>query len=186
MVAPTVIPVVTMALKVDENDAQFMNVESGMVNNGDNSSNHGVTMTARLEPHGEVAAKIIYTLTNNNEKAVTVSAGVYGDIMIGNNDYAPLERLVHEGDTYGLKMKQSLEDGAPLFCALFGEGVTGVTPVDEYWFGFFDHNASDIPMGSCFFKRRVPACLGMGRAFKWSQRRNPNLRRTLLGGRWRL
>ena len=130
------------ALKVDENDAQFMNVESGMVNNGDNSSNHGVTMTARLEPHGEVAAKIIYTLTNNNEKAVTVSAGVYGDIMIGNNDYAPLERLVHEGDTYGLKMKQSLEDGAPLFCALFGEGVTGVTPVDEYWFGFFDHNWS--------------------------------------------
>ncbi len=130
------------ALKVDENDAQFMNVESGMVNNGGNSSNHGVTMTARLEPHGEVAAKIIYTLTNTNDKAVTVSAGVYGDIMIGNNDYAPLERLVHEGDTYGLKMKQSLEDGAPLFCALFGEGVTGVTPVDEYWFGFFDHNWS--------------------------------------------
>ena len=143
------------ALKVDENDAQFMNVESGMVNNGDNSSNHGVTMTARLEPHGEVAAKIIYTLTNNNEKAVTVSAGVYGDIMIGNNDYAPLERLVHEGDTYGLKMKQSLEDGAPLFCALFGEGVTGVTPVDEYWFGFFDHNWSpEQVVGNVYSKIR--------------------------------
>ena len=143
------------ALKVDENDAQFMNVESGMVNNEDNSSNHGVTMTARLEPHGEVAAKIIYTLTNNNEKAVTVSAGVYGDIMIGNNDYAPLERLVHEGDTYGLKMKQSLEDGAPLFCALFGEGVTGVTPVDEYWFGFFDHNWSpEQVVGNVYSKIR--------------------------------
>ena len=143
------------ALKVDENDAQFMNVESGMVNNGGNSSNHGVTMTARLEPHGEVAAKIIYTLTNTNDKAVTVSAGVYGDIMIGNNDYAPLERLVHEGDTYGLKMKQSLEDGAPLFCALFGEGVTGVTPVDEYWFGFFDHNWSpEQVVGNVYSKIR--------------------------------
>ena len=143
------------ALKVEENDAQFMNVESGMVNNGDNSSNYGVTMTARLEPHGEVAAKIIYTLTNTNDKAVTVSAGVYGDIMIGNNDYAPLERLVHEGDTYGLKMKQSLEDGAPLFCALFGEGVTGVTPVDEYWFGFFDHNWSpEQVVGNVYSKIR--------------------------------
>jgi len=135
------------ALKVGNNDAQFMNVKTGMVNNEDESSihnkpNNGVTMTARLEPHGEVAAKIIYTLTNTNNQAVTVSAGVYGDIMIGDNDYAPMECLVHEGDTYGLKLKSSLADGAPLFCALFGEGVTGVTPVDEYWFGYFDHNWS--------------------------------------------
>ena len=97
-------------------------------------------MTARLEAAGEVAARIIYTLTNNNNQAVTISAGVYGDIMIGTNDYAPLERLVHEGDTYGIKMKESNANNAPLFCALFGEGVTGVTPADDYWFGQYNHN----------------------------------------------
>ena len=137
------------ALKVGDNPAQFMNVKTGMANNNDESetvdnasSNNKVTMTARLEPHGEVAARIIYTLTNNNEYAVTVSAGVYADIMIGDNDDAPLECLTHEGEAYGLKMMSSMAEGAPLFCALFGEGVTGVTPVDEYWFGYFDHNWS--------------------------------------------
>ena len=121
------------ALKVNNYNAEYVNSLSG-------TTSHGVVMTARLEAAGEVAARIIYTLTNNNNQAVTISAGVYGDIMIGTNDYAPLERLVHEGDTYGIKMKESNADNAPLFCALFGEGVTGVTPADDYWFGQYNHN----------------------------------------------
>ena len=121
------------ALKVGNNDAVY-------VNSLDGTSDHGVTMTTRVEAAGEVAARIIYTLTNNNNQAVTVSAGVYGDVMIGINDYAPLERLMHQGDCYGMKMKESAQPNAPLFCALFGEGVTGVTPADDYWFGQYNHN----------------------------------------------
>ena len=121
------------ALKVGNNNAVYVNSLNG-------TTDHGVRMTARLEAAGEVAARVIYTLTNNNNQAVTVSAGVYGDVMIGINDFAPLERLIHEGDTYGMKMKESNVENAPLFCALFGEGVTGVTPADDYWFGEYNHN----------------------------------------------
>ena len=123
------------AMKVNNNDAVYMNALSGTTNNG-------VTMTARLEPQGDVAARIVYKLTNNNSDEVTISAGVWGDIMIGTNDRAPIERLVAPvgGYTYGLKMKFSNANNAPLLCALFGEGVTGVTPPDDYWFGFFSSN----------------------------------------------
>ena len=74
------------ALKVGDNAATYLNALYGTTSNG-------VTMTARVEPQGDVAARIVYSLTNNNSQAVTISAGVWGDIMIGNNDYAPLARL---------------------------------------------------------------------------------------------
>lgn len=124
------------ALKVGDNSATYLNALNG-------TSSNGVNMTARVEPQGDVCARIIYTLTNTNNQAVTIDAGVWGDIMIGNNDYAPLSRLKNNSDvTYGIKMKYRNEEGAPLLCALFGEGITGVTPADDYWFGYYRTNYS--------------------------------------------
>lgn len=128
------------ALKVGNNSATYLNALNG-------TSSNGVTMTARVEPQGDVCARIVYSLKNNNNQAVTISAGVWGDIMIGNNDDAPLARLKNNSDvTYGIKMKYSNAEGAPLLCALFGEGITGVTPADDYWFGDYYTNfyASEI------------------------------------------
>ena len=121
------------ALKVNNANATYFNAASG-------TTSAGVRMTSRIEPHGDVAALITYTLHNTNNADVTISAGVWGDIMIGDNDFAPLERLVHEGDTYGLKLKYRNTPNTPLMCVLFGEGVTGVTPADDFWFGFYRNN----------------------------------------------
>ena len=121
------------AFQVNNGTAVYLNAASGTTTNG-------VRMTAQIEPQGEVAARITYTLTNNNNQAVTINAGVWADIMIGDNDNAPLERLVHDGSTYGLKLKYSTSAGAPLMCALFGDGITGVTPADNYWFGQYRNN----------------------------------------------
>ena len=102
-----------------------------------------VRMTARLEPLGDVAALIVYTLTNNNDQDVTINAGVWGDIMIGDNDEAPLERMLsYVGNTYGIKMKYGNLEDTPAMCALFGEDedLIRVTPADDYWFGFFSSN----------------------------------------------
>ena len=121
------------ALKVGNNSATYFNAATG-------TTSGGVRMTSRIEPHGDVAAIITYTLHNSNDSEVTISAGVWGDIMIGDNDFAPLERLVHEGDTYGLKLKYRNTPTTPLMCILFGEGITGVTPADDLWFGFYRNN----------------------------------------------
>ena len=97
-------------------------------------------MTSRIEPQGDVAARIVYTLTNNNPDPVTVSAGVWADIMIGDNDDAPLACLSHEGYVYGLKLQYAVDD-QKLMCALWGEGITGVVdPADDYWFGQYRNN----------------------------------------------
>ena len=122
------------AFQVDGNNAVQVNARTGTTANG-------VTFNTSLEPQGDVAARIIYTLTNTNDQAVTVNAGVWGDIMIGDNDRAPLERLKNSQDyVYGIKMKYQNTQNTPLLCALFGEGVTGVTPIDDYWFGFYRNN----------------------------------------------
>lgn len=122
------------AMKVDNNPAVYVNGANG-------TTDHGVSFVTSIEPQGEVAARIVYTLTNTNNQAVTVNAGVWGDIMIGNNDYAPLERLRNSQEAvYGIKMKYSTDQNSPLLCALFGGGVTGVTPIDDYWFGRYNYN----------------------------------------------
>lgn len=122
------------AFQVNNNSAVYVNAATG-------TSNNGVNFTTDIQPQGDVAARIIYTLTNTNNEAVTINAGVWADIMIGNNDRAPLERLKNSQEAvYGMKMKFSNAQGSPLLCALFGEGVTGVTPNDDYWFGYYGTN----------------------------------------------
>ena len=124
------------AFQVNDNNAVQVNAATGTTSNG-------VTCTTSLAAQGDVAAKIIYTFTNTNDEAVTINAGVWGDIMIGDNDAAPLERLRNSLEAvYGIKMKYSTAQGAPLLCALFGEGVTGATPIDDYWFGYYSNNYS--------------------------------------------
>ena len=122
------------AFKVGNNSAHFLNSKTG-------STYDKVTMTARIEAAGEQAALITYTLYNDDSQALTVSAGVYADVMIGANDSAALYTLKNEGEVYGIKMREDEnDDESALFCALFGEGVTDVTPADKYWFGQYDHN----------------------------------------------
>ena len=156
------------ALKVGDNAATYLNALYGTTSNG-------VTMTARVEPQGDVAARIVYSLTNNNSQAVTISAGVWGDIMIGNNDYVPLARLKNNSDeTYGMKMKYSNAEGAPLLCALFGAGITGVEPADDYWFGFYGTNYSanaivgNYSSGSNYMQENGNYDSGLG--FCWKNR----------------
>lgn len=123
------------ALKVGENDAAYVD------NSGIFDSGYGVTLATDIQGQGEVAARIIYTLTNNTDQPVTVQVGVYADIMIGNDDDAELRCLRHNEDVYGLRLKGDRQNGIdPIMSVLFGEGVTGVTAADNYWFGFFSSN----------------------------------------------
>lgn len=125
-----------MAMQVNGGTAGYIDCVNG-------STMSGVAASVDIQPQGEVAARITISLTNNNNAAATVSVGMYGDVWIGTNDYAPIYRLNNaEGETYGLRMKQHTGEDSPLFCALFGEGVTGVTPVDDFWFGHFTYNYS--------------------------------------------
>ena len=125
------------AFQVNGGTAKYLDAKNG-------SNQDGVRMTARIEPQGDVAARVVYTLQNTNDEAVTVNAGVWGDIMIGDNDQAPLSCMNNtiNGETYGIKMKhENTEDENTVFlCALFGDHVTGVTAADKYWFGFFSSN----------------------------------------------
>ena len=72
------------AFRVNGGEAHYLDAR----NNG--STYDEVHMTASIVPQGDVAARIIYTLQNTSNEAVTVDAGVWGDIMIGDNDKAPL------------------------------------------------------------------------------------------------
>ena len=139
------------AMKVDDNAAVMCNCQNGTTSNY-------INLSVRVEPAGEYAARIVYTLTHqtgllNWSSSRTVSLGVWADIMIGDNDRAPIYRLLNEqGKVYGLDMKYKSEEDAaegekiPVFTALFGQGVTGVTPIDDYWFGQYrnNYNASEI------------------------------------------
>ena len=127
------------AFQVNGGDAKYLDAR-----NGYGSDQDGVHMSASIVPQGDVAARVVYTLQNTTDEAVTVNAGVWGDIMIGDNDQAPLSRMKNtiNGETYGIKMKhENTEDENTVFlCALFGDHVTGVTAADKYWFGFFSSN----------------------------------------------
>lgn len=82
------------AMQVNGGTAQYIDCVNGTTING-------VNATAKIEPSGEVAAKISFVLTNNGGNAATVNVGMYGDVWIGTNDYAPIYRLNNaDGETY--------------------------------------------------------------------------------------
>lgn len=99
---------------------------------------YGVAFKADVLQQGDLA-RVCYTLTNNNEQSVEFSLGVYADVQIGDNDSAPISRRIDQGgNTYGLTMRDGYE--AEL-CILFGAGLSGVTPVDDFWFGNYGYNS---------------------------------------------
>lgn len=104
---------------------------------------NGVTCTASIEAQGELA-RICYTVINTNVEDIVISLGTHADVMIGNNDYAPISRRIDTtGNTYGVTMKDG--NGAQL-CVLFGSGLAGVTSVSDYWFGYYSTNNSEYNM----------------------------------------
>lgn len=135
----------------------------------------GVKFSSSVEQQGELA-RICYTITNKNSVDVTISLGTHADVMIGNNDRAPISRRIDTfGQTYGLTMKDG--NGAQL-CVLFGSGLAGVTAVSDFWFGNFytndepyqmvgnysgdsnymqENGSYDSGMGWCWKNRTIPA-----------------------------
>ena len=138
-----------------------MKVEGGILGNENpvlcnsqsGTERNSVRFSARVERAGEYAARIIYTLTNevsiiSLSPSRTVSLGVYADIMIGDNDSAAVYCLRNEqGKVYGLDMKYKQDELAepgekvPVFTAIF-DAASGVTPVDDWWFGQYRNNFS--------------------------------------------
>lgn len=125
-----------VAMQVDNNDASFVDCLTG-------SNLNGVSFRADVEPQGEMA-RMYYTVTNTNDYDVNVSLGAYDDVYVGNNIGPAISRKVDSnGNTYGI----SLEDGSGAqLCVLFGSGLTGVTGVDDYWFGSYNLNTNAFAM----------------------------------------
>lgn len=125
-----------LALKVGDNSAVQVDCLNGTTNNG-------VTVMPSVMQQGELA-RVCYTVTNNTDEDVVVSLGTHADVMIGNNDSAPISRRLDSlGQPYGVTMKDG--NGAQL-CVLFGAGLAGVTAVSDYWFGGYYTNTEPEQM----------------------------------------
>ena len=125
-----------LAVQVGSNSAVNVDCLNGTTVNG-------VTVLPFIEQQGELA-RICYTVINTNETDVMISLGTHADVMIGNNDRAPISRRIDTfGQTYGLTMMDG--NGAQL-CVLFGSGLAGVTAVSDFWFGYYWTNAEPYQM----------------------------------------
>lgn len=110
-----------VALKVNNGTAQMVSCNGAQLD--------GVKFNAWVEPQGELA-RICYAFTNTTDDEVTISAGTHADVMIGNNDRAPITRRKDTtGSTYGLTMS---DGGGAQLCVLFGNGLKGVTSVNDF------------------------------------------------------
>ena len=129
----------------------------------------GIDFWTNVEQQGEFA-RISYILRNTMESDATVSLGTHADVMIGYNDAAPITRRIDTLDqTYGLTMSDG--NGAQL-CVLFGAGLTGVSAVDDFWFGHYGQNYDAYEMvgnyyhGSNFMEENGSYDSGMGWCWK--------------------
>lgn len=151
-----------VAMQVNGNSPSEMDCLNG-------STLDGVTFKASVESQGELA-RICYSITNTTNEDVVVSLGTHADVMIGNNDRAPISRRVDTaGNTYGITMKDG--NGAQL-CVLFGSGLSGVTSVNDYWFGYYYLNYDAYSMvgnyssGSNYMEENGSYDSGMGWCWK--------------------
>lgn len=157
-----------VAIKVNSNSAVSVDCLNGTTTNG-------IKCIASIEQQGELA-RVLYTVSNTTENDATISLGAYADVMIGNNDQAPIVRRIDTtGSTYGLTMMNG--NGVQL-CVLFGSGLAGVSAVSDFWFGNYGYNSSasqivgnyetssnfmvengnyDSAMGWCWKNRTIPA-----------------------------
>ena len=165
-----------VAMQVENNSAISVDCLNG-------TTNSGVIFNASVEEQGGLA-RVCYKLTNTNEVDVNVSLGVHADVMIGNNDWAPISRRIDTfGNTYGLTLMDG--NGAQL-CVLFGAGLSGVASVSDFWFGSYylnwdsyqmvgnyssgdnwmrENSSYDSGMGWCWKNRTITA--GSTMVFSW-------------------
>lgn len=130
----------------------------------------GVTVLPSVEQQGELA-RICYTVSNTTDVDLVVSLGTHADVMIGNNDAAPISRRKDTlGETYGLTMKNGYD--AAQLCVLFGNGLAGVTAVDDFWFGQYSTNSDAYQMvgnyseGGYYMEENSSYDSGMGWCWK--------------------
>ena len=115
-----------VAMQVGNNSAVSLNPLNGTTNNG-------VSFRSEVVSQADLA-RVCYYITNTNNEDVTISLGIHADVMIGNNDYAPIVRkLDMVGNTYGLAL---LDGNGAQLCVLFGAGLPGVTGISDFWFGY--------------------------------------------------
>ncbi len=151
-----------LSVRVGSNNATRVDCLNG-------TTSGGVTVQPSVEQQGELA-RICYTVTNANETDVVISLGTHADVMIGNNDSAPISRRLDTfGQPYGLTMRDG--NGAQL-CVLFGSGLAGVTAVNDFWFGRYSLNSSEYAMvgnyssGSNYMQENGSYDSGMGWCWK--------------------
>ncbi len=157
-----------LAIKVGSNDPMTVDCVNG-------TSIESVTCNVSIVQQGDLG-RVVYTVTNSSDSDVNVSLGTHADVMIGNNDGAPISRRIDTiGNTYGLTMK---DGGGTQLCVLFGSGLVGVNAVSDYWFGYYSLNRTpsamvgnyssgsnymvengsyDSGMGWCWKDRTIPA-----------------------------
>lgn len=165
-----------VAMQVGNNAAMIMDCLNG-------STVNGVKFEADVIAQADLA-RVCYYITNTNDKDTIVSLGIHADVMIGDNDSAPIIRKVDVlGNTYGLAL---LDGNGAQLCVLFGTGLTGVTGVSDYWFGSYylnyeadqmvgnyssgeyymqENSSYDSGMGWCWKNRTIPA--GSTVTFSW-------------------
>ena len=165
-----------LAVQVDNNSPTFVDCQTGTTTNG-------VRVETDVVRQADLA-RVCYYVTNTNNADVTVSLGIHADVMIGDNDSAPIVRKIDTiGNTYGLAL---LDGGGAQLCVLFGNGLAGVTGVSDFWFGSWNLNVSseemvgnynqgdswmvenggyDSGMGWCWKNRIIPA--GATVVFSW-------------------
>ena len=165
-----------VAMQVGNNAAMNLDCLNG-------STIDGVKFEAEVIAQADLA-RVCYYITNTNDKDTTVSLGIHADVMIGNNDSAPIIRKVDTlGNTYGLAL---LDGNGAQLCVLFGTGLTGVTGVSDFWFGYYylnweayqmvgnyssgecymlENSSYDSGMGWCWKNRTIPA--GATVTFSW-------------------
>lgn len=135
-----------VAMQVDDNNASFMDCLNG-------ATLDGVSFSASVEPQGEFA-RVLYTLTNNNENNVSISLGVFDDVSVGNNISPNIFKMLDaNGNAYGMAMKDT--SGAQL-CVLFGDGLVGVTGVSDFWFGSYYSNTDAYSMAGHYSSNGDP------------------------------
>ena len=118
-------------LKVDSNEERELYFED----NKDNQVINGISwdIDCSFINNGRYV-KVIYTLTNNNESASTLSLGTYVDVQIAGNDRATIERFENSN---GLKL---YDNETNIQFSFYGKSVAGTTNIDNLWIGKYpDH-----------------------------------------------
>lgn len=130
---------------------------------------NGVKFESEVMAQADLA-RVCYYITNTNERDTIISLGIHADVMIGNNDGAPIIRKVDTiGNTYGLAL---LDGNGAQLCVLFGSGLTGVTGVSDFWFGYYYLNSETYAMvgnyssGDCYMVENGSYDSGMGWCWK--------------------